>query len=45
LLRMAVALGRTDPEAARTLLVELVGAQPARPEGRALLAQPTALAR
>ena len=32
LLRMAAALGRSDPEAARQLLIELQQVQPARPE-------------
>ncbi|MBC8057706.1 MAG: fused MFS/spermidine synthase, partial [Rhizobiales bacterium] len=32
LLRMAAALGRTDPSAASALLTELIRAQPARPE-------------
>jgi spermidine synthase len=39
LLHMAVALGRVDIDAARTLLIELQAVQPARPEAAAALRQ------
>ncbi len=39
LLRLALALGRTDPAGARALLAALVLAQPARPEAAAALGQ------
>jgi spermidine synthase len=37
LLRMAVALSRSDPPAARELLSELIRIQPARPEAETAL--------